>query len=121
MSRGHWPGQSVTLRELVQRKIFASCGQEAFLEGHVHALRVLSGVPRSKIRYDNLRAAVSQVLGCTRGRGESEHWTASRPAAATPQRAEEGIAGQPLSALTAIETVERPRQLFCEAGNPERR
>ncbi|CAM5643308.1 hypothetical protein [Streptomyces purpurascens] len=27
-------------------KIFASCGQEAFLEGHVHALQVLGGVPR---------------------------------------------------------------------------
>ncbi|MHA6762454.1 IS21 family transposase [Streptacidiphilus sp. PAMC 29251] len=59
-------------------KIFASCGQEAFLEGHVHALQVLGGVPRSKIRYDNLRAAVSQVLGRTRGRVESERWTAFR-------------------------------------------
>jgi transposase len=59
-------------------KIFASCGQEAFLEGHVHALQVLGGVPRSKIRYDNLRAAVSKVLGRTRGRVESERWTAFR-------------------------------------------
>ncbi|MDX3500282.1 hypothetical protein PV735_47615, partial [Streptomyces turgidiscabies] len=59
-------------------KIFASCGQEAFLEGHVHALQVLGGVPRGKVRYDNLRAAVSQVLGRTRGRVESDRWTAFR-------------------------------------------
>jgi len=59
-------------------KIFAPCGQEAFLEGHVHALQVLGGVPRGKVRYDNLRAAVSQVLGRTRGRVESDRWTAFR-------------------------------------------
>ena len=59
-------------------KIFASCGQEAFLEGHVHALNALGGVPRGKIRYDNLRAAVAQVLGLTRRRVESERWTAFR-------------------------------------------
>ncbi|MFF1372721.1 IS21 family transposase [Streptomyces virginiae] len=59
-------------------KIFASCGQEAFLEGHVHALNTLGGVPYGKIRYDNLRAAVAQVLGLTRRRVESERWTAFR-------------------------------------------
>ncbi|MDX3537482.1 hypothetical protein PV721_24540 [Streptomyces sp. MB09-01] len=59
-------------------KIFASCGQEAFLEGHVHALNTLGGVPSGKIRYDNLRAAVAQVLGLTRRRVESERWTAFR-------------------------------------------
>ncbi|MGW0477598.1 hypothetical protein [Streptomyces coeruleorubidus] len=37
-------------------RIFASCGQEAFFEGHVHALSVLGGVPCGKVRYDNLRA-----------------------------------------------------------------
>ncbi|MEU4079180.1 hypothetical protein [Streptomyces venezuelae] len=26
-------------------RVFASCGQEAFFEGHVHALRTLGGVP----------------------------------------------------------------------------
>ncbi|POX50937.1 hypothetical protein C3488_13355 [Streptomyces sp. Ru72] len=36
----------------VQRSVFASCGQEAFFEGHVHALQSLGGVPRSKVRYD---------------------------------------------------------------------
>ncbi|MGE7388192.1 IS21 family transposase [Streptomyces sp. NPDC004126] len=44
-------------------RIFASAGQEAFCEGHVHALNVLGGVPTGKVRYDNLRAAVAQVLG----------------------------------------------------------
>jgi hypothetical protein len=28
-------------------RVFASCGQEAFFEGHVHALRTLGGVPRT--------------------------------------------------------------------------
>jgi len=36
-------------------------GQEAFLEGHVHAFERL-GVPVDKIRYDNLNSAVKQVL-----------------------------------------------------------
>jgi transposase len=44
-------------------RIFASGGTEAFLEGHVHAFTTLGGVPTGKIRYDNLRAAVAQVLG----------------------------------------------------------
>jgi transposase len=44
-------------------RVFASGGQEAFFEGHVHAFGLLSGVPTGKIRYDNLRAAVAQVLG----------------------------------------------------------
>jgi hypothetical protein len=61
----------------VQRSIFASEGQEAFLEGHVHALRVLGGVPTGKVRYDNLRSAVSRVLGF-RDRRESECWVAFR-------------------------------------------
>ncbi|MFD0416854.1 IS21 family transposase [Streptomyces sp. NPDC127108] len=58
-------------------RIFASEGQEAFLEGHVHALRVLGGVPTGKVRYDNLRSAVSRVLGF-RERRESERWVAFR-------------------------------------------
>ncbi|MFE9382846.1 IS21 family transposase [Streptomyces sp. NPDC007025] len=57
-------------------RVFASCGQEAFFEGHVHALRILGGVPRSKIRYDNLKAAVARVLGQTRGRVEADRWIA---------------------------------------------
>ncbi|MFD7123947.1 IS21 family transposase [Streptomyces anulatus] len=58
-------------------RIFASAGQEAFFEGHVHALNVLGGVPTGKVRYDNLRAAVAQVLGLSRRRIEAERWTAS--------------------------------------------
>ncbi|CAL9676960.1 hypothetical protein SUDANB176_07867 (plasmid) [Streptomyces sp. enrichment culture] len=59
-------------------RIFASAGQEAFFEGHVHALNVLGGVPTGKVRYDNLRAAVAQVLGLSRRRIEAERWTAFR-------------------------------------------
>ncbi len=59
-------------------RIFASGGQEAFFEGHVHALGVLGGVPTGKVRYDNLKAAVAQVLGFTRARVENERWTAFR-------------------------------------------
>ncbi|MGA4543436.1 Mu transposase domain-containing protein [Uniformispora flossi] len=56
--------------------MFASGGQEAFFEGHAHALRTLGGVPRGKVRYDNLKAAVAQVLGFTRHRVETARWTA---------------------------------------------
>ncbi len=59
-------------------RIFASGGQEAFLEGHVHAFRVLGGVPTGKVRYDNLKAAVAQVLGFARARAETQRWTAFR-------------------------------------------
>jgi transposase len=59
-------------------RIFASCGQEAFFEDHVHALSVLGGVPCGKVRYDNLRAAVARVLGLSRARVENERWTAFR-------------------------------------------
>lgn len=58
--------------------MFASCGQEGFFEGHVHACRVLGGIPRRRIRYDNLRAAVERVLGFPRARVESDRWTAFR-------------------------------------------
>ncbi|MGI5260887.1 IS21 family transposase [Streptomyces angustmyceticus] len=59
-------------------RVFASCGQEAFFEGHVHALRILGGVPRTKVRYDNLKAAVARVLGQSRGRVEADRWIAFR-------------------------------------------
>ncbi|MCZ7434741.1 Mu transposase domain-containing protein [Streptomyces sp. WMMC1477] len=57
-------------------RVFASCGQEAFFEGHVHALRTLGGVPRSKVRYDNLKAAVARVLELSRARVEADRWIA---------------------------------------------
>lgn len=59
-------------------RIFASGGQEAFFEGHVHALKTLGGVPTGKVRYDNLRSAVAKVLGFSRQRIETERWTAFR-------------------------------------------
>jgi transposase len=54
-----------------------SAGQEAFLEGHVHAFTVFGGVPY-RIRYDNLKAAVAKVIGLGRHRVENERWTAFR-------------------------------------------
>ncbi|MFM9455873.1 IS21 family transposase [Streptomyces europaeiscabiei] len=59
-------------------RVFATSGQEAFLEGHVHALSVLGGVPRGKVRYDNLKAAVAKVIGFARERKESARWLAFR-------------------------------------------
>ncbi len=47
----------------MRRRISTSGGQEAFFEGHVHAFRMLGGVPFGKVRYDNLNAAVAQVIG----------------------------------------------------------
>jgi hypothetical protein len=39
---------------------------------------VLGGVPAGKVRYDNLKAAVAQVIGLSRSRVEAERWTAFR-------------------------------------------
>jgi hypothetical protein len=54
-----------------------SQGQEAFLESHVYAFERLGGVPLDKIRYDNLKPAVSRVL-FGRTRVESDRWVAFR-------------------------------------------
>ena len=35
-------------------RVFASEGQEAFIEGRLEAFRILSSTPVDKIRYDNL-------------------------------------------------------------------
>jgi transposase len=59
-------------------RVSLSGGQEAFFEGHEHAFRVLGGVPAGKIRYDNLKAAVAQVIGLSRSRVEADRWTAFR-------------------------------------------
>jgi transposase len=56
-------------------RAFLTQGQEAFLEGHVHAFERLDGVPVDKIRYDNLNSAVKQVL-FGRSRQENERWIA---------------------------------------------
>jgi transposase len=58
-------------------RVFASQGQEAFLEGHVAAFEVFDGIPFDKIRYDNLRSAVHRVL-FGRNRAESGRWLAFR-------------------------------------------
>jgi hypothetical protein len=39
---------------------------------------VLGGVPTGKVRYDNLKAAVAQVLGFARTRVEADRWVAFR-------------------------------------------
>jgi transposase len=54
-----------------------SQGQEAFLESHIYAFERLGGVPLDKIRYDNLKPAVSRVL-CGRTRQETDRWVAFR-------------------------------------------
>jgi transposase len=54
-----------------------SQGQEAFLESHVYAFDRLGGVPLDKIRYDNLKPAVSRVL-FGRTRVESDRWVVFR-------------------------------------------
>ena len=58
-------------------RVFASQGQEAFIEGHLEAFRVLGGTPVDKVRYDNLKSAVTRVL-FTRSRTESDRWVAFR-------------------------------------------
>lgn len=58
-------------------RVFASQGQEAFLQGHLEAFRVLGGVPTRHIRYDNLRPAVKQVC-FGRSRTETVRWAAFR-------------------------------------------
>ena len=55
---------------------FPGEGQEAFLEGHTLAFGRLGGVPR-RVRYDNLKAAVTRVLA-GRDRIESDRFTALR-------------------------------------------
>jgi transposase len=58
-------------------RAYATGSQEAFLEGHVEALRVLGGVPWRHVRYDNLKAAVKDMC-FGRTRVESRRWTAFR-------------------------------------------
>ena len=58
-------------------RVYASCAQEALLEGHVAAFAVTGGVPRVHIRYDNLTPAVSKVME-GRDRKENARWAAFR-------------------------------------------
>ncbi|MGA5305911.1 IS21 family transposase [Nucisporomicrobium flavum] len=57
--------------------VFASQGQEAFIEGHLRAFDLLGGLPTGKIRYDNLRSAVTRVV-FGRTRTESDRWVQFR-------------------------------------------
>ena len=60
-------------------RVYPTCGQEAFLQGHIVALEALGGVPTGHIRYDNLSSAVSQVLyGSGRRRTENPRWVLFR-------------------------------------------
>lgn len=58
-------------------RVYASCAQEALLEGHVTAFTVTGGVPRARIRYDNLKPAVDKVLR-GRNRKENQRWLSFR-------------------------------------------
>jgi hypothetical protein len=66
-----WSGKAI-------HRMFLTCSQEAFFEGHVHALSLLGGCPTGKVRYDNLKPAVAKVLGFSRARVESGRWVAFR-------------------------------------------
>ena len=56
-------------------RVYPTCAQEAFLEGHIEAFTALGGVPRRHIRYDNLTSAVTKVVyGAGRQRVENERW-----------------------------------------------
>ena len=58
-------------------RVYASCAQEAFLEGHVTAFEVTGGVPWRHVRYDNLSPAVAKVLR-GRSRNETARWLSFR-------------------------------------------
>jgi transposase len=58
-------------------RVYASCAQEALLEGHVTAFTVTGGVPRAHIRYDNLTPAVTKVMR-GRNRKENARWLSFR-------------------------------------------
>jgi hypothetical protein len=58
-------------------RVYASCAQEALLEGHVTAFEVTGGVPWRHIRYDNLKPAVLKVMK-GRDRKEQSRWLAFR-------------------------------------------
>jgi hypothetical protein len=49
-------------------RVYPTCAQEAFLEGHIEAFNALGGVPTKHIRYDNLTSAVRKA------RYESRLW-----------------------------------------------
>jgi hypothetical protein len=63
----------------VRSTVHPTCGQEAFLEGHIEAFDMIGGIPVRHIRYDNLTSAVTKVLyGGGRQRTENERWVLFR-------------------------------------------
>jgi hypothetical protein len=61
----------------VRTTAFGTQGQGAFLDGHQHAFTELGGGSFDKIRYDNLKSAVSRVV-FGRNRSESDRWVLFR-------------------------------------------
>ena len=60
-------------------RIYPTQAQEAFLEGHIDAFKVLGGIPIKHIRYDNLTSAVTSVVfGQGRQRQENDQWVLFR-------------------------------------------
>jgi transposase len=65
-----WSGRGFALA-------FAHQAQEAFFEGHVRAFAHFGGVPAGRIRYDNLKPAVTRIL-LGRDRVENQRFIALR-------------------------------------------
>lgn len=60
-------------------RIYATQGQEAFLEGHIAAFQEIGGIPTRHIRYDNLTSAVTRVVNAHgRERVENDRWVLFR-------------------------------------------
>lgn len=60
-------------------RVYPTQSQEAFLQGHIEAFDAIGGVPTVRIRYDNLKAAVSSVVhGPGRERRENDRWVLFR-------------------------------------------
>jgi len=65
-----WSGRGFALA-------FSHQAQEAFFEGHVRAFAHFGGVPAGRVRYDNLKPAVTRIL-LGRDRVENERFIALR-------------------------------------------
>jgi hypothetical protein len=69
---------ALLLRKAIHR-VYATEGQEAFLEGHIAAFNEIGGIPTRHIRYDNLTSGVSKVVvarghDASRDRVENSRW-----------------------------------------------
>ena len=95
-------------------RAYATCSQEAFLDGHRYAFEQLGGIPFVHIRYDNLKAAVSRVL-TGRTRVESDRGCCSGPTTASTC----STAG-PVSKGPTRRAVSRAREAGSAAPTPSR-